>query len=160
MASHHTGYFNGSANATDAHDMLQTVARNATWFNEFTPGIEASDKRIVDVLLRFFHSLALCLAIVSEFAMCIAGKLISRRDSITIYVAYHNQMLSSNISALLQLQRILVFSLGCLDFLLVPECSIPGKIILCLSGMEWKLGLLKLMVYKIVNLAARVLICI
>jgi hypothetical protein len=55
MASHHTGYFNGTTDATDRHDTLQTVAGNATWFNEFTPGIEGSDKRIADVLLRLFH---------------------------------------------------------------------------------------------------------
>jgi len=60
MASHHTSNFNGSANATDARDTLQTVAGNATWFNEITPGIECSDKRVADVLLQLFHSLALC----------------------------------------------------------------------------------------------------
>jgi len=32
---------------------------------------------------------------------------------------------------LLQLQRTISFSLDCLDFLLVPECSIPCKIIHC-----------------------------
>ena len=63
MASHHTGYFNGSANATDAHDTFQIVAANATLLNEFTPGIEGSDKRIADVLLRLFHSLVLYCAI-------------------------------------------------------------------------------------------------
>jgi hypothetical protein len=59
----------------------------------------------------------------------IAGKLVFRPDSITIYIVYNHQKLSSDISALLQLQRTLAFSLGFLDFLLVPECSIPGKII-------------------------------
>jgi len=105
------------------------LARTATWFNEFTPGIEGSDKRIADVLPRLFHSLALCCAIAGEFAMYIAGKLVSRHDSFTKYVAYHHQKMSSDISGLLQLQRTLAFSLGYLDFLLVPESSIPGKVI-------------------------------
>jgi hypothetical protein len=61
--------------------------------------------------------------------MYIAGILVSCTDSITIYVAYRTQKLSSDISALLQLLRTLAFSLGCLDFLLVPECSLHGKII-------------------------------
>ena len=60
MASHHKGYFKASANATDAHATLQTVAGNATWLNEFTPGIEGFDKRIADVPLRLFHSSGLC----------------------------------------------------------------------------------------------------
>jgi len=45
------------------------IAGNATWFKEFTTGIEGSDKRIADVLLQLFHSLALCCAIAGEFAM-------------------------------------------------------------------------------------------
>jgi hypothetical protein len=89
MASHCSEYFTGATDATDAHDKIQTVAGNATWFNVFTHGIEGSDKRIADGLLRLFHSLALCCAIAGEFAMYIAGKLVSRPDSITIYVAYH-----------------------------------------------------------------------
>jgi len=63
MASHRSEYFTGATDATDAHDKIQTVAGNATWFNEFTPCIEGSDKRSADVLLRLFHSLALCCAI-------------------------------------------------------------------------------------------------
>jgi len=109
MASYHTGYFNGATNATDKHDTLQTVAGTATWFNEITPGIEGSDKRIAEVLVRLFHSLGLCCAIAGDFAMYIAGKLVSRPDSITIYVAYHHQNLSSDITALLQLQPTLAF---------------------------------------------------
>ena len=84
MGSHHTGYFNGSANTADAHDTLQTVAGNATWYKLFTAGIECSDKHIADVLLRLFHSFALRWAIAGEFPIYIAGKLVSRPDSITI----------------------------------------------------------------------------
>ena len=108
---------------------MQSVAGNATWFNEFPPCIEGSDKRIADVLLRLFHSLVLCCTIAGVFAMHIAGKLVSLPDSITMYVAYHRQNLSSDISALLQFERTLAFSFGCFDFSLVPEWSIPGKII-------------------------------
>jgi hypothetical protein len=129
MASHRSVYFSGATDANGTHEKSQFVAGNATWFNEFTPGIECSDKRIADVLLLLFHSLALCCATGGEFAMYIDGKLVSRPDSITIYVAYHRQNFSSDISALLQLKRTLAFSFGCLDFSLVPECSMPGKII-------------------------------
>jgi len=74
MASHRSEYFTGTTATTDPHDEIQTAARNAICFNEFTPGIVGSDKRIADVLLRLFHSLALCCAIAGEFAMYIAGK--------------------------------------------------------------------------------------
>ena len=102
MASHRSEYFTGATDATDAHDKIQTVAGNATWFNVFTPGIECPDKRIGDVLLRLFLSLAICCAIDGDIAMYIAGKLVSRPNSITVYVAYHRQNLSFDISALLQ----------------------------------------------------------
>ena len=59
IASNHNEYYNGATDATDSHDKLQTVAGNATWFNEFTPGIEDSDKRIAEVVIRLFHSSAL-----------------------------------------------------------------------------------------------------
>ena len=128
MASHRSAYFTGATDATDAHDKLH-VAGNATWFNEFTAGIEGSDKHIADVLLRLFHSLALCCTIAGVLAMYIAGKLVSRPDSITMYVAYHRQNLSSDISALLQLEPTLAFPFRCFDFSLVPERSIHAKIL-------------------------------
>ena len=59
--------------------------------------------------------------------MYICGKLVSLSDTITVYFAYHHQILSSEISTLLQIHCSLAFSLGCLNFLLVPECSEPGK---------------------------------
>ena len=93
------------------------------------PVLRVYDKRIADVLLRLFHSLSLCCTIACEFAMYIAGKLVSRPNSITMYVAYHSQNLSSDISSLLQFERTLAFPIGCFDFSLVPERSIPGKIL-------------------------------
>ena len=68
MASRLKEHFNGSANTTDAHNTLQTVAGNATWLNEFTPCIDVSQKRIADVLVRLFHSLELCCATACEFS--------------------------------------------------------------------------------------------
>ena len=144
IASHEKEYFTGATDATDAHDKLQTVAGNATWFNEFTPCIGGSDKRIADVLLQLFLSLALCCAITGKFAMYIAGKLVSRCDSITIYVAYHRQNLSSNISALLQFNRKLAFPFGCLYFSQVPECSIPGSIFHYVVGYGVEVRALKI----------------
>ena len=91
MVSHHTGYIYRSTNAMDAYDTLQIVAK---WFNEFAPVIKGSDKRNADVLLRLFHSLALCCAIAGIFALYVAGKLVSHPDSITMYVTYHHQNLS------------------------------------------------------------------
>ena len=87
----------------------------------------SNDKRIAEVLLWLFHSLALCCAIAGEFAMYTACKLISRPDSITIYVAYHHQKFSSDISAMLQLQRTLAFSFGCLDFYWFLNALYPVK---------------------------------
>jgi len=59
--------------------------------------------------------------------MYVSGKLVSRPDVITIYIACHRQKWSANISVLLQRQRTPSFSLNSLDFLFVPECSLPGK---------------------------------
>ena len=108
MTPHRNAYFPGATDATVAHK-LQPVDGNATWFNEFIPGIEGYNKLIADVLLRLLHSLVLCCAIAGESATYVARKLVSRPDSITIYVAYHRQNLSSDITALLQLQPTLAF---------------------------------------------------
>jgi len=120
---------NGSTCFTEAHDELQSAAWNATWFNEFSPSIEDSEKRIAEALLRALHSLALSCTIAGEFAMYLAGKLISRPDIITIYIACHPQIWSSDISILLQKQCTRAFSLDSLNFLFIPEYSIPGKIL-------------------------------
>jgi len=61
-----------------------------------------------------------CCAIVGEFALYIGGKLVSRPDLITIYIACHPQKWSSDISVLLQMQHTPAFSLDSLDFLFVP----------------------------------------
>jgi len=68
--------------------------------------------------------------------MYIVDKILSRLDSITIYVAYHHQNLSSDISALLHLQRTLGFALGCLDFYWFLYSVYPVKYFIMLSGME------------------------
>jgi len=61
--------------------------------------------------------------------MYISGKLVSRPDSISIYIACHPEKWSSDISVLLQIKRTSAFSLDSLDFLFLPECSIPGKML-------------------------------
>ena len=121
--------FDSSTSFTDTHDELQAKVGKAMWLNEFSPSIKGSERRIAEVLLRLVHTLALCCAIAGEFAMHIGGKLVSRPDLITIYIACHPQKWSLDISVLLQMQRTPAFSLGCLDLLFIPECSIPGKII-------------------------------
>jgi hypothetical protein len=103
--------------------------------------------------------LALCCAIAGEFAMYLAGKLVSRPDSITMYVTYHRQNLSSDISALLQFKRTLAFPFGCFDFSLVPEWSVPGKILHYVIRHGVEVRALKI-VYNVLNRAACVLISI
>jgi len=130
MASLNKDYFSGSTGFTGAHDEIQAAAVNTTWLNEFSPRIEGSEKRIAGAWPRVFHTLALCCAIAGEFAVYLAGKLVSRPDSITIYIACHPQKWSSDISVLLQIQRTRIFSLdSLLFFLFIPECSIPAKIL-------------------------------
>ena len=61
--------------------------------------------------------------------MYLGGKLASHPDLVTVYIAFHRQMCSSDISILLQLQRTLSFSLNSLDFWNVSDFSVPGKLI-------------------------------
>jgi len=129
MASQNRQYFDGSTSFADAHDNIQTEAGNVTWLNEFSPSVEASKERIAEALLWSFHLLGLCCTIASDFAMYISGKLVSRPDVITINIAFHPQKWYADISVLLQKQRTPAFSLNSLDFLFVPECSIPGKML-------------------------------
>jgi len=122
--------------------------------------IEGSEKRIAELLLRLFRTLALCCAIAGEFAMYIASKLVSRPDSITIYITYHPQKCTSDISVLLQIQRTPAFSLDSLDFLLVPKCSISGKIIRYVIRYGVEVRAIKIVCIEILNRAARVIIWI
>ena len=46
---------------TDTHDAVQSVAGNATWFNEFIPFVEGCRKRFAEVLLLLCHILGLVL---------------------------------------------------------------------------------------------------
>jgi len=129
MASQIKQYFDGSTCFTDAHDNIQTKAGNAILFNEFRPRVEGCMERIAQVLLWGFNLLGLCCTIAGFFAMYISGKLVSRPDVITIYVACQPQRWSSDISVSLQRQPTPAFSLNNLDFLFVPECYLPGKIL-------------------------------
>jgi hypothetical protein len=119
-------FFDGATTLTDAHDNLQTRAGNATWVNEFRPIVEAPKRHIAVVLLWLFHQLSLCCIIVGDFAMYIGGKLASRPNLVTIYIAYHPQRLFPEISVLLQVQSTPAFSFGSLDFLFMPVFSTPG----------------------------------
>ena len=45
---------------TDTHDAVQSVAGNATWFNEFIPFVEGCRKSFAEVLLLLCYILGLC----------------------------------------------------------------------------------------------------
>ena len=91
MASVIEQMFDGSTGFTDAHDNIQTKDGNVTWLNEFAPSVESSEKRIAEFLLWAFHTLGLCCTIAGEYAMYRSGKLISRLNSIFIFIASHPQ---------------------------------------------------------------------
>jgi len=91
MASQNSQYFDGSTCFTDAHDNKQTEAGNITWLNEISTSIKGSEERIAEALLWLFHTLGFCCTIAFEFAMYVIGKLVSRPDSISMYIACHFQ---------------------------------------------------------------------
>jgi len=113
--------FDGCTSFTDAHDNTKIQPGNYTWLHEFSPRVEGSKERIAEAFLWAFHLLGLYCTITGEFAMYISGKLVSRPDEFTIYIACHPQKWSSDISDLLQKQRAPAFSLNSLDFLFVTE---------------------------------------
>ena len=129
MALQPTEKFDGTTTLTDAHDIVQSIAGNATWLSEFVPIVQSPRRNIAEALLRLFHQLGLCCAIVGKFAMYVGGLLTSCPELITMYMAYHPEMLSPELSILLQIQTTPAFSLDELDFLFVPSFSILGKCI-------------------------------
>jgi hypothetical protein len=60
--------FNWLTTLTDAHEYVQILDENATWFSEFFPVVKDPEK-YVEVQLWLFYRLGLCCAIVGEFAM-------------------------------------------------------------------------------------------
>jgi hypothetical protein len=81
----------------DTHGAVQSVAGNATWFDEFIPVVEGCTKRFTEILLWLCHILGLCCAVVDEFAMYVGGKLVSPPYLLTIYMVYPTQKLSLEI---------------------------------------------------------------
>ena len=116
-------YFGGSTSFTDAHDTVQGLACNATWLNEYVP---VGENRIAEVMLWLCHSMGLCYTIVGEYAMYRAGKLASRPDSLTLYIA-SPQTWSSEIAVLLQDQPSPTYALGGVGFELYPLWTVPGR---------------------------------
>ena len=124
MALQHTENFDVATTLTDAHDIVQSIAGNATWFSQFVPVVQSPRRNIAEAMLRLFQQLGLSCAIVGKFAMYVGGLLTSCPELITMYMAYHPEMLSPDLSILLQIQPTPVFSLDELDFLFVPSFSI------------------------------------
>jgi len=90
--------FGGSTSFTDAHDTIQCLAGNATWLNEYVP---VGEDRIAEVMLWLCHSVGLCCTIAGEYTMYRAGKVLSRPDTLSLFIATP-QTRSSEIDALLQ----------------------------------------------------------
>jgi len=72
--------------------------------------------------------MGLCCSIVGEYAMYRAGKLASRPDSLTLYIA-SPQTWSSEIAVLLQEQLSPTFALGGVEFELAPQWTVPGRVV-------------------------------
>jgi hypothetical protein len=121
--------FDGATSLADIHDSVQAEAGNATWCNEFLPIVKSCERKVAEVLLRLFHKLGLCCGIVGDFAMYIAGKTPTHSGCITIYTGYHPAKLTTDIGILFQITPTAAFTLHSLDFLFIPQYSIPGKII-------------------------------
>jgi hypothetical protein len=118
--------FDGATTLKDGRDTVQSIAGNATRFSEFLPAMQGPKRNIAERLLRLFYLMGLCCAIVEEFAMYVGGLLESDPDLITIYMAYHPEMLSPEIPILLQIQPTSVFTLDNFDFWFMPSYSRPG----------------------------------
>jgi len=103
-----TKKFGGSNSFTDANNTIQCLAGNATWLKKYLP---VGEDLIAEVMLWLCHSMRLCCTIVGEYAMCRAGKLASRSDSLALYMA-SPQTWSSEIAVVLQDQPSPTFALG------------------------------------------------
>jgi len=69
----------------------------------------------------------LCCSNVGEYDMYRAGNLASRPDSLSLYIA-RPQTWSSEITEQLQEQTTPTFALGGVEFELVPQCSVLGRV--------------------------------
>jgi len=101
--------FGGSTSLTDAHGTIQELAGNATWLCEYVP---VGEDRIAEVMSWLCHSVSLRCTIVGEYAMYRAGKLASRPDTLSLYIA-SPQTSYSEIDMLFQQQTLPNFARGC-----------------------------------------------
>jgi len=120
--------FEGSTSFSDSHDTIQGITGNGLWFNEYVP---SGEDGFAEVMLWLCNSMGLCCKIVGEYVMYIAGKLVSRPNSLALYFA-SPQMWSSELAVLLQAKPSPTFAMCGVDFEYVPEWSMPGKLVLCI----------------------------
>ena len=90
--------FDGSTGFTGGHDAIQREVGKGIWFSEF---VTCGENRIAEVLLRLCDSVGLCCKIAAEYAMYRRGKLASRPQSITLYIACPPQTWADEIAVLL-----------------------------------------------------------
>jgi hypothetical protein len=129
MAPRRGVYFDGSTWLTDTHDAIQARGCNATMVIEYRPHVNCIQKRFAEALLWAMHSLGLCSAVVGDSALYVAEKLRTPPDFLTVYIACHHQMLSTDIHMLIQLHPTEVFSIGSVDFVLNRLFIEPGEVI-------------------------------
>jgi hypothetical protein len=87
--------FNGATSLTDAHDIIQWHGCNATFVNEYQPNERCNWKMFAEVLLWLMYSFDLCCAIAGDTALYKAGMLGETHEFLTIYIAYHEETLST-----------------------------------------------------------------
>ena len=97
---------------------------NAPLLNEYEP---RGEDRIAEVMLWLCHLMGLCCSIVGEYDKYRAGNLSSRPDSLSLYIA-RPQTWSSEMAEMLQEQTTPTFALGGVEFELVPQWSVPGRV--------------------------------
>ena len=115
--------FESSTCFTDSHNTIQCTTGNVTWFNDFVP---SGEDCIAEVLLLLCHSMGLCCTIACDYAIYREGKIVSRPESLGLYVASHPQSWPSEIVVLLQGKPTPTFSMGSVEFEFVPEWTITG----------------------------------
>jgi hypothetical protein len=120
-------WFNGSSDLLNAHEELQSIGGNATFFSEFRPSV-VCPRRIAERLLCLLYRIGFCCAIIGEFAVYVSGMFSTPPDYITVYMAINPQNLFHQVNVLLQIEPTAAFSMDDFDFLFFPTFSTPGHI--------------------------------
>ena len=123
--------FSGATDLCSSHKIIESVAGNAVWMDEFVP-IDVHERPLVESLLWHLHGAGLCCAVSGPFAAYMAGRF-KQVETLCLYIITPVGHESEVSRMLFQYGRAYIkFNIGELAFEWLPSWVYPPDSQSCL----------------------------